>query len=119
TFNPHQLQDDNTGRPNHGQTRPSINGGPDAGKPNPAYNPWIGNFAQSFGGPLAYYPGENQGTPASTWVQEVMARKGINAEGAIDQDVGGFAFHRPGGIALYGNYARSAGLPYSEFGIYK
>ncbi|MBM3852124.1 MAG: hypothetical protein FJ399_03105 [Verrucomicrobia bacterium] len=28
TFNPFQLQDDNTGRPNHGQMRPSINGGP-------------------------------------------------------------------------------------------
>ena len=119
TFNPHQLQDDNTGRPNHGQTRPSYNGGPLAGQPNPAFNPWIGNFAQSFGGPLAYYSGGDASLPASYWVQEAMERKAIGPTGAVDQDVGGFAFHRPGGIALYANYARSARLPFAEFGIYK
>lgn len=117
TFNPFQLQDDNTGRPNHGQQRPSINGGPNAGQPNPAYNPWIGNFAQSFGGPLSYFNG-GANTPAH-FLSEIRATRGIGPTGAIDGNVGGFAFHRQGGIAPYATFARNANLPWSEFGVYK
>ncbi|MDZ4684724.1 MAG: TonB-dependent receptor plug domain-containing protein [Planctomycetaceae bacterium] len=115
TFNPFQLQDDNTGRPNHGQQRPSINGGPNAGKPNPAYNPWIGSFAQSFGGPLAYFSGS--GAP-SYWVQENRTTRGIGPTGAIDGNIS-FGFHRPGGLATQAQFARNARLPFSEFGVYR
>ncbi|HYC70271.1 MAG TPA: TonB-dependent receptor plug domain-containing protein [Opitutaceae bacterium] len=117
TFNPHQLQDDNTGRANHGQMRPGINGGPDAGRFNPAFNPWIGNFGQQFGGPNAFYstPG---GTP-QYWLWEIRTNRGIGANGADDNGIGGFAFHRPGGIADYASFARAAGLPFSNFGVYK
>jgi outer membrane receptor protein involved in Fe transport len=117
TFNAFQLQDDNTGRPNHGQARPSINGGPNAGQPNPAFNPWIGNFGQSFGGPLAYW-GSPTGAP-QYWLQEIRTDRGIGTNGAIDRSIGGYAFHRMGGIAPYFTYARNANLPFSEFGVYK
>ncbi len=117
TFNPFQLQDDNTGRPNHGQQRPSINGGPNAGQVNPAYQPLIGNFAQSFGGPLAYFNGGN-GTPPY-FLSEIRTTRGIGPTGAVDGNVGGFAFHRQGGIAPYAQFARSARLPFSEFGVYR
>ncbi len=116
TFNPFQLQDDNTGRPNHGQQRPSINGGPNAGQPNPAYNPWIGNFAQSFGGPLAYFSGA--GAP-TFMVSEIRAVRGIGPSGAVDGNIGGIAFHRQGGVATQAAYARAARLPFAEFGVYK
>ena len=116
TFNPFQLQDDNTGRPNHGQQRPSINGGPNAGQPNPAYNPWIGNFAQSFGGPIAYFSGT--GTP-SFMVSEIRTVRGIGPNGAVDGGIGGIAFHRQGGVATQAAYARAARLPFAEFGVYK
>lgn len=117
TYNPHQLQDDNTGRANNGQMRPGINGGPDAGRFNPYFQPWIGNFGQQFGGPNAFFatPG---GTP-QYWLWEIRANRGINAAGADDNGIGGFAFHRPGGIADYATFARGAGLPFSQFGVYK
>ena len=116
TFNPHQLQDDNTGRPNHGQMRPSINGGPDAGNPNPAFNPWIANFGVNLGGPAAYF-GNPAGAP-TYWVQEMREARGIGPNGQIDRDIG-FSYHRPGSIAPMAQFARSANLPYSEFGLYK
>ena len=116
TFNPFQLQDDNTGRPNHGQQRPSINGGPNAGQPNPAYNPWVGNFAQSFGGPIGYF----SGTGAPTFmVSEIRTVRGIGPTGAVDGNIGGIAFHRQGGVATQAAYARAARLPFAEFGVYK
>jgi hypothetical protein len=96
--------------------RPSINGGPNAGQPNPAYNPWIGAFAQNFGGPLAYFSGS--GAP-QYWVQEMRTVRGIGPNGAIDGGIGGIAFHRMGGIAPISNWARNARLPFSEFGVYK
>lgn len=116
TFNPHQLQDDNTGRANHGQTRPGINGGPDAGRFNPYYNPWIGNFGQQFAGPNAFYGSE--GNP-DYWIWEMRETRGIGPDGQDDNGIGGFAFHRPGGIADYATFARNAGLPFSQFGVYK
>lgn len=117
TFNPHQLQDDNSGRANNGQMRPGINGGADSGRFNPYFNPWIGNFGQQFGGPNAFYatPG---GTP-EYWLWEIRGTRGINSSGVDDNGVGGFAFHRPGGIADYASFARNAGLPFSQFGVYK
>ena len=116
TFNAFQLQDDNTGRPNHGQARPSINGGPNAGQPNPAYNPWVGAFAQNFGGPLAYFSGN--GAP-TYWVQEMRTVRGIGPTGATDGGIGGIAFHRMGGISANSLWARNARLPFAEFGVYK
>lgn len=116
TFNPFQLQDDNTGRPNHGQQRPSINGGANAGQPNPAYNPWVGNFAQIFGGPVAYFDGVSP-NPAY-WMTEIRSTRGIGPTGAVDGGLG-FAFHRMGSIAKYADFARAARLPNAEFGVYK
>jgi TonB-dependent Receptor Plug Domain len=117
TFNPYQLQDDNTGRPNHGQVRPSINGGPDAGKSNPAFNPWIGNMAQQFGGPLAFIDGL-PGGPAY-YVAESRVTRGIGTDGAVDGTIGGIPFNRPGGINTMANWARLSGQPFGNFGVYK
>ncbi|MDQ8188260.1 TonB-dependent receptor plug domain-containing protein [Pelagicoccus sp. SDUM812002] len=117
TFNPFQLQDDNTGRDNHGQQRPSINGGPRTGQANPAFNPWIGNFGQSFGGPIAYW-GNSEGAP-NYFLSEWRQRRGINEEGVVTPDQGIVSFHRQGGINTQSAYARQAGLPFSDFGVYK
>jgi hypothetical protein len=118
TFNPFQVQDDNTGRVNHGQQRPIINGGPDAGFINPYYNPWVGNFAQQFAGTNAFYTGGDASIPYFNFVWESQTRGGINTSGGIDGGLGR-AFHRPVGIARYDEFAVNAGLPYASYGLYK
>jgi len=118
TFIPSQLQDDNTGLPNHGQMRPGINGGPDAGKPNPYYNPWLGNFGQQFGGPLEFF-NNNSPTATGVWLAEPNGYLGgIGPDGKYDGNLA-LPFQRPTGIATMASYAKNAGLPYSQFGIYK
>ncbi|WP_044891521.1 TonB-dependent receptor plug domain-containing protein [Opitutus terrae] len=118
TFIPSQLQDDNTGLPNHGQMRPSWNFGPVSGQPNPYYQPWLGNFGQQFGGPMAFFDGTTNAA-ASYWVFEPTMNRGISSTGAIDRTVGGMPYQRPASIAPYDQFARQARLPFWEFGIYK
>ncbi len=118
TFNPFQLQDDNTGRPNHGQGRPVINGGPDAGKYNPGFNPWQGNFANQFSGIDSFYPTASALAPTSNIVWESYAVRGLSTTGAIDGSLAR-SFNRPGGVATYDAFAANAGLPYYQYGLYK
>lgn len=118
TFIPAQLQDDNTGIPNHGQQRPVINGGPNAGQVNPAYNPWIGNFAQQFGNPMIFFDGASETAASPYWTWEPRSSRGIAPNGTIDRGLA-IPFQRPGGISTNASFARNARLPYSEFGIYK
>lgn len=118
TFIPSQLQDDNTGRANHGQMRATWNFAPSAGQPNPNFQPWLGNFGQQFGGPMAYFDATTN-APASYWVMEPTFNRGISSTGAIDRTVGGMPYQRPASIAPYDQFARQARLPYWEYGIYK
>lgn len=117
TFNPHIVMDDNSGLPNHGQARQKINGGPNSGSFSPYYQPWLGNYGQQFGGPNGFYASD--GAAPSYWIWEIRATRGIGSNGLRDGGVGEFAFHRPVGIATQASYARAAGLPYAEFGVYK
>ncbi len=117
TFIPSQLQDDNTGLPNHGQMRPSINGGPNSGRFSPYYNPWLGNFGNQFGGPLVFF-NDNSPTSTGAWVAEPKTVYGIGPNGQIDNGLS-MPFQRPTGIATMASFAKNAGLPYSKFGIYK
>ncbi|ACB75274.1 TonB-dependent receptor plug domain-containing protein [Opitutus terrae] len=118
TFIPSQLQDDNTGRPNHGQMRATWNFAPVSGNPNPYFQPWLGNFGQQFGGPLAFFDATSN-APASYRVYEPTFNFGLNSAGAIDRSVGGMPYQRPTSIAPYDQFARQARLPFYEFGIYK
>lgn len=117
TFNPHRVQDDNSGRDNHGQGRPKINGGTFNGQFSPFYQPRLGNFGQQFGGPNGFFASD--GAVPNYWLWEIRGTRGVNSNGADDNGVGEFAFHRPMGIASAANFARSAGLPYSDFGVHK
>ncbi len=133
TFIPLALVDDNTPRQNHGQMRPSYNGpgiaagavdhlpnGISGGEHNPGYNPWVGNFANQFGGPLVFFNGDSS-TPAP--MQTVEPRQqfsgGLSSTGAVDRSIEGQRWQRPGSVTSYADYARNAGLPYSQFGVYK
>ncbi|HEU5081003.1 MAG TPA: TonB-dependent receptor plug domain-containing protein [Opitutaceae bacterium] len=119
TFIPSQLQDNNTNRPNHGQATRTSNAPGTSGQPRPAYNPWLGNFGQQFGGPLVFFDGSSSAVPATYWVAEPNTQYGIAPDGTRDKGVGGEPFMRPGGITNYQTFARNAGLPFSQFGIYK
>lgn len=119
TLIPSQNEDDNTGLPNHGQNRPSHNGPASiSGTPNEYYNPWIGNFGQQFGNATFFFS-DNSDTatsPAVNW--EPRSNHGIGPNGAIDRTLA-LPFQRPAGVAPYAQYAKNAGLPYSQFGIHK
>ncbi len=117
TFNAHQTQQDNLFRANHGQNRPGINGGPYSGTFNPDYLPNVGSFAENFGGPINYFAADG-GTP-DIWQQEIKEFRGIGPDGAVDGGVGAFNFNRAIGIAPQAAFARNAGLPFGEFGVYK
>ncbi|MCF3650097.1 TonB-dependent receptor plug domain-containing protein [Synoicihabitans lomoniglobus] len=121
TFNAFQLRDDNTGRPNHGQTRPAINGGPDAGSPNPSFNPWVGGFANAFESPFVYFDGNGGVSPSLGQQSEIRDQSGEGGradDGTIDDNVS-LGFHRMGGVNSYSNYAVRAELPYAQVGVYK
>ena len=115
TFNPHQVMDDNSGRPNFGQARPKINGGVDNGRLSPYFQPWLGNYGQQFGGPNGFFATDG-GTP-DYWLWEIRETRGINSNGVDDNGINETAFHRPIGIANMAGYAKSAQLPYAE--VYK
>lgn len=115
TVNAHQAQEDNVFRPNHGQNRPIINGGPNEGMLNPAFRPELGSFAQSLGAsPWAYI--STQGQPAEWWSEEVKGFYGIDENGNVTGGVG-FHFHRPVTIGTPSQWAKAAGLAFAE--IYK
>ncbi len=116
TFNSQQIVDDNTGLPNHGMIRPSINGGPDLGKPNPYYNPWVGNFGQQFGSPLLLY-NYNSPTLQNALLLEPQSFWGIDSTGKRDGSV--YPWVRPGGVNSYSGFAKNARLPFWEAGLYK
>jgi outer membrane receptor protein involved in Fe transport len=118
TFNSSQVQDDNTGRPNHGQQRPSINGGPLAGQANPFFQPWLGNFAQNFNGPLAVFDGAS-GNVVNYRTPEARTRRGISPTGTIDNGIGGIPYNRQVAVGPYFNWARNSGQPFSQFGLYR
>ncbi len=133
TFIPLALVDDNTPRQNHGQIRqkyngPSIPGGvlswyPDGingGSPNPSYNPWVGNFAQQFGGPMVFFQ-DNSANPAPMQIFEPRQEYAgaLNSAGGFDNKIDGQRWQRPGSIAPYASYAKNAGLPFSNSGVYK
>ncbi|HLP10106.1 MAG TPA: TonB-dependent receptor plug domain-containing protein [Opitutaceae bacterium] len=125
TFSPAQTTDDNTGRPNHGQLRPAYNGATipgviNSGAPNPYYNPWVGNFAQQFGGPMVFF---DNGQPGQLGVVHLEPSQrtegGLAPDGSIDRTIGGRPWMRPPGVAPYSQFARNAGLPFYLSGPYK
>jgi outer membrane receptor protein involved in Fe transport len=134
TFIPIQLTDDNTPRENHGQIRQKYNGpsiaagvlphypnGINGGVPNPNYNPWIGNFAQQYGSPMAFYTDAESGLAGPMRVIEPRQdfAGALASNGTVDNKINGVNWTRPGAIAPYADYARNAGLPYSSVGVYK
>jgi outer membrane receptor protein involved in Fe transport len=115
TVNAHQAMQDNVFRPNHGQGRPIINGGPNTGMLNPAFRPELGSMARSLGGAPWGYFGQ-QGQPAEWWNNEVVANYGINAAGEVVGGVG-YNFNRPVAIGTPSQWAKAAGIDYAE--LYK
>ena len=118
SWNAFAIRDDNTGRPNHGLTRPAINGGVDAGQPNRWFTPWMGDGWDAAA--VLFYDGVD-GQAKDAWSSTRSASSGEGgraADGSIDNGVGS-GFHRPGGVSRYSTFAVRSGLPYSQFGVYK
>jgi outer membrane receptor protein involved in Fe transport len=87
------------------------------GSANPDWQPWIGNFAQSFGGLLGFFqPGST--TPNAVELSEFKNVRGIGSNGAIDGSVG-LPYSRRVSVDAYSTYAQDVGLEYSNFGLYK
>ena len=123
TYNPSTVQDNNphynpdatTYYPaNYGQAIPSHFDG----TTNPDYQPWIGNFASSFGGPLAFF------TPSGSAIQglelsEYSNIRGIGSNGAIDKSIGGLPYARRVSVDEYRTYTSDINAKYKQFGLYK
>jgi len=115
TFDPYETQDNYNMLPGLGARRPTYENG-DA---NPYYNPWVGNFAQVFGGALAIFSNPYQTEPTRYYQTEIRTTGyGLAADGSIDGDIG-IPYQRPNGIKGYKDYAKDAGLIYSDYGQYK
>jgi outer membrane receptor protein involved in Fe transport len=118
TWNPFQIRDDNTGRPEHGFTRPAVNGGADAGQPNRWFMPWMGGFG--FDSTHFHFNNGNI-DPTDAWQAEIRGSSGTGGlapDGTVDNDVS-TGFHRMGAVSDYATFAVRSGLPYSEWGVYK
>lgn len=116
TFDPYETQDNYNMLPGRGARQPAYGNG-DA---NPYYNPWVGNFAQVYGGALAIFTHPNQSTPTRYYQTEIRELgKGLAADGSIDGSIEGIPYQRPNGIKGYADYAKDAKLPFYEFGQYK
>jgi len=116
TFDPYETQDNYNMLPGLGARRPTYENG-DA---NPYYNPWVGNFAQVFGGALAIFSNPYQTDPTRYYQTEIRTTgMGLAADGSIDGDIGGIPYQRPNGIKGYKDYAKDAGLIFSDYGQYK
>ncbi len=113
TFDPYAVQEQ-SGEPGTSQARPSL----DSGALNPTFQPWLGNFGQNYGGPLAYFD-HNSEAVLMYRAPEPRTIRGIGPDGSVDANISGIPYNRQVAIGPYSNFARQAGLPYSEFGIYK
>lgn len=113
TYDPYLLQQQ-SGEPGTSQARSTL----ETGEPNPTYQPWLGNFGQNYGGPLAYF---NANSPDVLFYRAPEPRtvRGIGPNGEIDGNISGVPYNRQAAITPYSFFARNAGLPYSEFGIYR
>jgi outer membrane receptor protein involved in Fe transport len=114
TVTPQQNVDGNTGLPNHGQSIGII-----SSVPNQWYQPWIANFGNQFGNPIASFNNDSAAPLSPYIVWEPRTNGGIGTDGKIDNGVGGINFQRPAGIAGYAQFAKNARMPYSGFGVYK
>lgn len=113
--NPHFNPDQTTYFPDHyGQAFSAHSDG----TPNPYFQPWIGNFAQSFGGLLASY---NAGNPAlqSLELSEFSNLNGIGSTGAIDGGIGGLPYSRRVSVDTYSSVMNETNGAYSAFGLYR
>ncbi len=124
-----------SGAPNTGQGRsdhPNLNY-------NPYHEPWLGNYAQVFGGPIVFFGNENNSNHTGNYyMSEFQHTFGIGPDGNFDGTIGN-PFARHTGVAEYQNYAKNVrilqnpnqlydpatndivavGLPFSQFGQYK
>ena len=114
TFSPIETQDNYNMLPGLGARRPTY----ENGDVNPYYNPWVGNFAQVFGGALAIFSERNQTDPTRYYQTEIRTQGGTGPNGAPDPAIS-LPYQRPNGIKGYRDYAKDAGLVFSEFGQYK
>ncbi len=119
-FNLYHLQDDISQLPNRGQARPNYNVG---GAPNPYYLPALGNFAQIYSSPVAFYPNhdsaEMSGYALTEMTNSRMGEGGRAADGTIDNGIGGFPYNRWASVAGYSEFGRRAGLEWSNDGMYR
>jgi outer membrane receptor protein involved in Fe transport len=115
-FTPGQLHNDRVPPTlNAGQARSNY----EDGTPNPYFIPAIGTFGFVFGGPAGFIPDAGTGTISNSQVLLFREGNGLGPDGNIDGKIDGNYYAAPGGVDLFNEFARKAGLPFAEFGQYK
>ncbi len=105
--------------PNTGQRQSTLqkNGAGFGGGANPSWQPWLGDFAASFGGLLGFY-GPDSDQLQSLALSEFATIGGRSSTGSID---GGLAFPYSRRVAIRGtkDWAENTNQPFAKFGLYK
>lgn len=141
-----EMEDDNTGLPNHGWDRPSHNGpsgnylgvlipkyandpnyasGAFSGGPNEYFQPWVtGSMLGVFGSPAYNFQYNDPTQPAVGINWEPTSNHGMTAAGKNGEGTGILPYLRQASIATYSQYAQNARLYYNnlpawQFGVYK
>lgn len=110
------VQDNNTETPGHGSAHKNYF----SGEPNPYFRAYLGNFADVYGNPVAFFGDNTSSQQSSFRVTESSGRTGtggLDENGSVDNGV--LPYNRWMTIDSYTNYAYKVGLPYANFGQHK
>jgi len=114
TYDPFNLQDNNTKIAGNGAIRPTYADG----TTNPYYKYQLGNFGQYFGGVLASF-NSDASDAISYRSEEIRTVNGISKTGAVDGAIDGLPYERMTAIDNYYMQAKNANMPFSQYGLYK
>ncbi len=122
-----QFHDNNASVPRDGVQRPSWAGGDLENQANNWYIPALGNFAQVYGGPIAFYDGSSPNPTAPLNITEYRTINGIGPDGNADGSIA-TPYARMGSISSYANIVQNItsfpgsaayAFPYQSLGQYK
>ncbi|PTY04801.1 hypothetical protein DB347_19040 [Opitutaceae bacterium EW11] len=86
-----------------------------------SFNPWFNEafMGRIFNADVGYVFNHDSSVPSRVQEPMIASTFGIASNGSIDSGIGGLPFARPLAIAGYNSYSRAAGLPGSQYNVYK
>ena len=114
-IDPVKANDKTTKLPGYGQASEKY----DDDSPNPYYLPALGDFGQSYGGPMVFLGDSTSSDPTGYRVLRPQGTWGLDANGNRDGSIEGVPYSTMLSVKGYADFATKVGLPYSNLGQYK